>query len=77
MKYKKSVYRNFALITQIGISMLVPVALCVAIGLLIDSKFGTYWVIPFIFIGMAAGIRNIYRIAMSTMRQDRKEDKDE
>lgn len=77
MKYKKSVYRNFALITQLGISMLVPVALCVAIGLLIDNKFGTYWVIPFIFIGMAAGIRNIYRIAMSTMRQDSKEDKDE
>ena len=77
MKYKKSVYRNFALITQIGISMLVPVALCVAIGLLIDKKFGKYWVIPFIFIGMAAGMRNIYRIVMSAMRQDSKEDKDE
>lgn len=74
---KKSVFRNFALITQIGISMMVPIALCVAIGLLIDRKFGTYWVIPFIFLGMAAGARNIYHIVMGTLKQDRKEDKDE
>lgn len=77
MKYKKSVLRNFALITQFGISMLVPIALCVGIGLLIDKKFGTYWVIPLIFVGMIAGARNIYRMAMSTIKQDRKEEHDE
>lgn len=32
MKYKKSVYRTFALITQLGISMIVPILLCVWVG---------------------------------------------
>ena len=32
MKYKKSVHRTFALITQLGISMIVPILLCVWVG---------------------------------------------
>lgn len=75
MKYKKSVFRNFALITQFGISMLVPVALCVFIGLLIDKKFGTYWVILFIFLGILAGGRNIYKMAMAALKDDERSDK--
>lgn len=74
MKYKKNVYRNFVLITQFGISMLVPIALCVLIGVLIDKHFGTYWVVLFIFLGMAAGGRNVYRMAMSTIEQDKKDE---
>lgn len=53
--------------------MLVPVAVCVAIGLLIDKKFGTYWVFLFLFLGMAAGGRNIYKMAMSTVKADEHE----
>ena len=29
MKYKRSVYRTFALITQLGLSMITPIFLCV------------------------------------------------
>lgn len=76
MKYKKSVYRNFALITQFGISMLVPIALCVFAGIMIDRYFDTYFVILFIFLGMAAGGRNVYRMAMSTMKEDERDGKD-
>lgn len=70
MKYKRSVYKTFALISQIGISMMVPIALCVALGIWIDRKFGTYWIIPLIFIGMAAGFRNVYHMAMSAIKDD-------
>ena len=39
MKYKKSVYRTFALITQLGISMIVPILLCVWVGGWLEEKF--------------------------------------
>ena len=65
MKYKKSVFKSLAMISQVSISMIVPIALCVALGLWIDSKFDTYWVIPLMFLGMAAGFRNVYRMVMA------------
>lgn len=77
MKYKRSVYKTLALISQIGISMMVPIALCVALGIWIDRRFGTYWIIPLIFVGMAAGFRNVYHIAMSAMKDEGKEDRHE
>lgn len=67
---KKSVFRSFALITQLGLHVMVPTALCVALGVLIDGKFGTYWVIPLLFLGMLAGGRNAYRLAMSAAKAD-------
>ena len=57
MKYKKSVYRNFALISQLGISVIVPIGLCIFIGVLIDKKFNSNFIIPLIFLGIAAGAR--------------------
>lgn len=71
---KKSVFRSFALITQLGLHVMVPTALCVALGVLIDRRFGTYWVIPLMFLGMLAGGRNAYRLAMSAAKTDSREE---
>lgn len=72
--YKKSVYKSFALIMQLGISMMVPIALCVALGLWLDRLFGTSWIfIPLMILGMAAGVRNMYRLAMAASRDDEPE----
>ena len=71
---KKSVFRNLTLITQLGIHVMVPIALCVAVGVLIDKHFGTYWVIPLMFLGMIAGGRNAYKLAMASAREDEKND---
>ncbi|MDE6313809.1 MAG: AtpZ/AtpI family protein [Lachnospiraceae bacterium] len=60
MKYKKSVYKSFAMITQLSIHMLVPIFLCSFVGICIDKKFGTYFVIPLFFLGALAGFRNVY-----------------
>ena len=60
-KYHKSVFKSFFLVTQLGISVMVPIALCVAIGVLIDKRFGTWWVIPLLILGFAAGIRNDFK----------------
>lgn len=74
MKYKKSVYRNFALISQLGISVIVPIGLCIFIGVLIDKKFNSNFIIPLIFLGIAAGARNAYSIAMASVKEEKKDD---
>ena len=52
------------MITQFGINMLVPIFLCTFLGIYIDKKLGTsFIVIILFFIGAAAGFRNVYRFA--------------
>lgn len=64
VKYKKSVYRSLALITQFGINMLVPIFLCVMAGIYIGEKFSIDWItIPLFAIGALAGFRNIFIMA--------------
>lgn len=71
-KNKKSIFRNFTLIMQLGLNVMVPIAMCVAVGVLIDNHFGTYWTVLFLFLGMAAGGRNAYRLAMASVKEDEK-----
>lgn len=60
MGYKKSVYKTFTLITQLGISMIVPVFLCTWLGGYLEEKYSVPVTIPFIILGVLAGGRNIY-----------------
>ena len=59
---KHKVMRSFAMISQFGINMLVPVFICVFIGMWLDSHLGTggLCVCILFFLGAAAGFRNIY-----------------
>jgi len=67
-KYDKRVLRSLALISQFGINMLVPIGLMLWLGIWLDSKFGTTWmVLPCFFIGAIAGFQNIYRMAKGLM----------
>ncbi|MCR4692139.1 MAG: AtpZ/AtpI family protein [Lachnospiraceae bacterium] len=62
--YDRDVYRSLAMITQFGINMIVPILLSSAIGLFLDKKLGTgYLVILMFFVGALAGFRNIYRLS--------------
>ncbi len=64
MKYKRTVYRSLALITQFGINMLVPIFLCTFIGIFLDRLFETtFIVIILFFLGAAAGFRNVFIFA--------------
>nr|WP_256447816.1 AtpZ/AtpI family protein [Roseburia sp. MSJ-14] len=58
------------LITQFGISMLVPILLCCFAGVYIGKRFQMEWlVIPFFFVGALAGFRNIYVMAKKIYQQ--------
>lgn len=60
MNFKKDVYRNMAMITQVGISMLSPIVLCVFIGYQLDERFGWHTVLPLLILGILAGCRNCW-----------------
>lgn len=79
MKYNKSVYKSLALVTQLGINMLVPIFLCSFLGIYIDRKFQTnFWMVSLFFVGALAGFRNSYIAAKkiyqekSDLRNERK-----
>lgn len=76
MKYKKSVYKTFSLITQLGISMIVPVLMCTICGVFLEEKFSIPATIPLIILGILAGGRNIW-ILVKHANEDPEEGEDE
>lgn len=62
----KEIGQALALIAQIGISMLVPILICLGIGVFIDGKLGSspLCMIVFIILGVAAGFRNVYLLTL-------------
>ena len=54
-KHKKDnqkVFQSYTMILQFGISMIVPIGICVGLGIFISDKLHASWiVIPFFFIG--------------------------
>lgn len=54
------VMRMIFLITQIGITMMTTIFLCMGIGYLIDHSFGTHLMVWFIILGVLAGFKSAY-----------------
>ena len=76
-KYDKSVYQSMVLITQFGINMLVPIFMCTFLGIWLDNRFGTSWImIVLFFLGAIAGGRNVYRMAKQIYEDKGKGDDD-
>ena len=62
MKKNNEIWRNLAMVTQLGVSMLAPIVLCAFIGCWLDEKFGWLTTIPLLILGILAGVRNTYRL---------------
>lgn len=77
MKYKKSVFRSLALVTQLGLSVIVPIFLCVFAGNYIDSRFGTRVTVFLLILGTLGGARNAYVLARRMIDTEAKEDQKE
>lgn len=74
-KYDRSVYQSLALVTQFGITMLVPIFLCSFLGWYLDERFQTsYLFVLLFFIGALAGFRNIFILAKKIGQSSRKDD---
>lgn len=62
---KKGLIKSLGFVSSMGISVALAIAIGVAVGLQLDKWFGTspWCFFIFLFIGIAAGFRNIYVIA--------------
>lgn len=67
---KNSEYRNIILISQVGICVMVPLFLCTALGIWLDKKFGTWFTLPLLAVGMAAGARNAYVLVTNVVKSE-------
>lgn len=71
MKNKNKVLWSLSMVTQFGISMIVPIVLCTMAGVYIGNKFKIeFIVIPLFFLGALAGFRNVYRMAKKIFEQE-------
>lgn len=62
-RYKREVFANFALITQLGISMMTPIFLMLALGIYLEKRTGFFLIIPCLVLGILAGCRTTYLLA--------------
>lgn len=75
MKNHRPVLRMLSLITQLGITMLTSIFLCMFLGLWIDKTFSTHLFLPFLILGVGGGIRGVYSLVKDA--NDNKEDESE
>ena len=62
--------RMLALITQLGISMLTCIFLCMIIGKFLSERLQISWIFPlFLLLGILAGFRSCYMMIMRFIKQ--------
>lgn len=74
MRYKKSVFRSLALVTQLGLSILTPIFLCIFIGYQIDSRTGMKSMVLLLILGVLAGGRCAWQIVRGALKQEQREE---
>lgn len=65
MKNKSKILQNLTLVSQIGISMFVPILISIFIGKFLDEKLGTGAIFLAIFtiLGIISAFMSLYKIA--------------
>lgn len=56
----RQVLKMLALISQIGITVLTTIFMCIGIGYLVDKYFGTHLLAVFIILGVLASFKSAY-----------------
>ncbi|MBJ6798876.1 AtpZ/AtpI family protein [Geomonas propionica] len=76
---KKNLFRTLGMVSTMGISFAVAIAIGVYVGLKLDQWLGTkpWFFFIFLFFGIAAGFRNIFILAGKELRDGGDKDKRE
>ena len=77
LKQWSEILKNISLLSQLGLSLITPLLLCLALCWLLISKTGVgSWIyIPGFFFGMGGSGTVAYKFYLSINRQQKKEDK--
>ena len=76
-KKHRELIRCLSLVSQLGITMLTPVILCVLLGVWLDKKFSTYFTLPLLILGILAGARSAYRLAKKAVGPGNEDEEDD
>ncbi len=68
--------RSLVLISQLGISMIIPILLCTLIGVFLDNKIHSepWLTIIFILLGVGAAFRNMFYMTSKEMKKGKKDE---
>ena len=69
------IVKGLALITQLGLTVLIPAALFLVLGLWLDRRFGWSVTVPLLILGVLGGAKGAYDLAKGMI--DGSEDDDE
>ena len=74
----REIVTSFSMVLQFGINMLVPIVLCIALGVWIGDKYDMDWiVIPLFFVGALAGYNSIFRMVKNYLKKTERKTKKE
>ena len=77
MRDTQGIGQAIVMITQLSINMLVPVFMCLFIGIWLDKRLGTGWLtLVFLILGIMASIRSMF-ITLKPLLKGEREKKDE
>ena len=76
MKTDRRIWKSLASLTQLSYLILIPILLCLFLGLWIDGKTGNSGIATAILvvIGIAAGLRNLWVWCMKQINDNRREE---
>jgi len=71
VKKDMGIFRSLALVTQLGLSMALPVIFGVIVGKYLDERLGTSHILLIVFsiIGVLASFRNLYHLAYKSTKR--------
>lgn len=66
----KEIVDVISMLFQFGINMIVPIIICIALGIWIGNRYQMEWVVvPFFFIGAIAGYTSIFKMVKKYLKQ--------
>ena len=69
MKGNRQIFQTLALTTQLGISMLVPILLCLWLGHFLNTRFSFDITLLLLILGILAGCRNCYKLLSGFLKE--------
>ena len=74
----REITESFSMVLQFGLNMIIPIAMCIALGVWLGDKYDMDWiVIPLFFVGALAGYNSIFKmIKKYLMKIDKKTKKE-
>ena len=74
----REVTESFSMVLQFGLNMIVPIAMCIAVGVWIGDKYDMDWVvIPLFFVGALAGYTSIFKMVKQYLKKTNRKTKKE